>query len=208
MPAFSSEERQLLNDSLQDFFSNRYSFEHYRRISRAEGGLGFGREEWAEYASLGWLGVALPNSAGGAGGGMTELGIVMAAAGSHLVLEPLLATVVLGAGAVEMAGTPAQQQILGDVAAGKLLLAFCHTEPDAGYARDYVSTIAKPDGGGYRLDKKGFALHAHAADKLVVSAPARPASPGRYRYSSCRPRRKASTLSPHRHSTVAAAAQP
>ena len=60
----------------------------------------------------------------------------MAAAGRFLLLEPLLGTIVLGAGAIERAGTPAQQALLGDIAAGKLLLAFCHAEPDAGFARD------------------------------------------------------------------------
>ena len=63
---------------------------------------------------------------------MTELGIVMAGAGRHMVLEPLLGTVVLGAGAIELAGTPAQREtLLPQIAAGKLLLAFCHSEPGA-----------------------------------------------------------------------------
>jgi alkylation response protein AidB-like acyl-CoA dehydrogenase len=171
MPAFSSEERQLLNDSLLDFLGSKYTFEQFRKLTRADGGPGFSREDWGQYAELGWLGVAIPEAAGGAGGGMTELGIVMAASGRHLVLEPLLGSIVLGASAIELAGTPAQQQMLGDVAAGKLLLAFCHTEPDAGYARDYVRTVARRDGDGYVIDgQKGFALHAHAADRLVVTA--------------------------------------
>ena len=50
------------------------------------------------------------------------------------------------------------------------MLAFCHAEPEAGYARDHVTTVAaKTD--GYILDgAKSFSLHAHAADTLVVSA--------------------------------------
>ncbi len=171
MPAFSSEERQLLNDSLQDYFTNTYSFEHWKKLARGPGSEGFGRKEWGQYAEMGWLGVALPESAGGAGGGMTELGIVMAACGRFIVLEPFLATVVLGAAAIEMAGTAAQQKILAEVAAGRHLLAFCHMEPGAGYARDYVRTVARRDGGSFVLDgEKGYALHATAADTLVVSA--------------------------------------
>lgn len=171
MPSFSSEERQLLNDSLQDYFTNTYTFEHWKKLSRGPETEGFGRAEWAQYAEMGWLGVALPEGVGGAGGGITELGIVMAAAGRHLVLEPLLATVVLGASAIELAGNAGQQGILGDVAAGKRLLAFCHTEPGAGYARDYVRAVARRDGGGYLIDgEKGFALHAQVADTLIVSA--------------------------------------
>ena len=99
---------------------------------------------------------------------MTELGIVMAGAGRHIVLEPLLGTIVLGAGAIELAGTPAQREtLLPQIAAGKLLMAFCHAEPGAGYARDYVHAVARPDGSGFVIDgEKTFALGAHAADTL------------------------------------------
>ena len=172
MPSFSAEERRLLDDSLQGFLAENYSFERWRKLARGPEMEGFGRAEWAKYAELGWLGVALPESAGGAGGGMTELGIVMAGAGRNIVLEPLLGTVVLGAGAVELAGTPAQREaLLPQIAVGKHLMAFCHTEPGAGYARDYVLAVARPDGSGFVIDgEKTFALGAHAADTLVVSA--------------------------------------
>src|SRR5215831_3816290 len=137
MPSFSAEERQLLSDSLNEFLSENYSFERWKKLARGGEMEGFGRAEWARYAELGWLGVALPESAGGSGGGMTELGIVMAGAGYHMVLEPLLGTIVLGAGAIELAGTSEQRQrLLPQIVAGALLMAFCHAEPGAGYARD------------------------------------------------------------------------
>jgi len=172
MPSFSAEERQLLDDSLQGFLAENYSFERWKKLARGPEMEGFGRAEWARYAEQGWLGVALPESAGGTGGGMTELGIVMAAAGRHIVLEPLLGTIVLGAGAIEQVGTPPQREkLLPQIAAGKLLLAFCHAEPGAGYARDYVRAVARLDGSGFVIDgEKTFALGAHAADTLIVSA--------------------------------------
>jgi len=171
MASLSTEERQQLNDSLTELLADKYPFEHWKKLARTPGGEGFGRAEWKLYAEMGWLGIAIPETAGGAGGGMTELGIVMAAMGRHLVLEPMLATVVLGAGAIEKAGNAEQRKLLADVAAGKLLLAFCHSEPDAGYARDYVKTVARKDGTGWSLSgEKGFALHATAADNLIVSA--------------------------------------
>jgi alkylation response protein AidB-like acyl-CoA dehydrogenase len=172
MPSFSAEERQLLDDSLQGFLAQNYGFERWKQLARGPELEGFGRAEWARYAEQGWLGVALPESAGGASGGATELGILMAAAGRHLVLEPLLGTIVLGAGAIELAGTPAQrEELLPQIVTGKHLMAFCHAEPGAGYARDYVRAIARADGGGFVIDgEKSFALGAHAADTLVVSA--------------------------------------
>jgi alkylation response protein AidB-like acyl-CoA dehydrogenase len=171
MPAFSSEERQLLNDSLRDLLADNYTFEHFKKLARAEDGDGFGRADWATYAEMGWLGVSLPESAGGASGGATELGIVMAGAGRFLLLEPLLGTIVLGASAIERIGTPDQQKLLGDIAEGKQTLAFCHYEPDSGYARDYVRTIARRDGDGYVIDgAKAHTISAHAVDTLIISA--------------------------------------
>ncbi len=50
------------------------------------------------------------------------------------------------------------------------MLAFCHAEPEAGFARDHVTTIARRDGSDYILSgAKSFSLHAHAADTLIVS---------------------------------------
>ena len=172
MPSFSAEERQLLSDSLNEFLSENYSFERWKKLARGGEMEGFGRAEWAKYAELGWLGVALPEAAGGSGGGMTELGIVMAAAGRRMVLEPLLGTVVLGAGAIELVGTQAQREtLLPQIATGRLLIAFCHAEPGGGYARDWVHAIARRDGSLLVIDgEKSFALGAHAAHTLLVSA--------------------------------------
>ena len=171
MSAFSSDERQLLHESVTEYFSANYPFEKFCELTDRQHPEGFSRDAWKEYANLGWLGVALPEAAGGSAGGMTELAIVMAAAGGALALEPFVPTLVLGAGAIELAGTPAQQQLLSQVAEGECLLAFCHTEPDAGYARDYVNAIAIETGEGYTLNgEKSFALGAHAADTLIVSA--------------------------------------
>lgn len=171
MPGFDSDERQLLDQSLQDFFTDTYDFEAFKRYMRADGGPGFSREAWSQYAEQGWLGVALPEAAGGVGGGVTELGIVLAAAGRHLALEPFIATLVTGATAIEKCGTGEQQALLAEIVAGSRLLALCHSEPGAGYVRDHVTATARADGDGYVLDgAKSFALHAHAADTLVVSA--------------------------------------
>lgn len=171
MASFSEDERRLLDQSLQDYFREAYDFEQWRKRARGSA-LGYGEDAWTKYAELGWLGVSLAESSGGAGGGMTEAGIVMAAAGRHLALEPLLGTIILGAAAIELAANAKQRMILlPPIAAGQSVLAFCHYEPGAGFSRTQVRTLARRVGGGYVLDgEKGFALGAHAADRLIVSA--------------------------------------
>ena len=100
------DERRLLHESLQDYLGTTYSFAHFRAMART--GDRFGRENWAT-TPAGMARHGLARDVGGAGGGVTELGIVMSACGQGLLLEPLLATVVLGASAIERAGTPEQQ---------------------------------------------------------------------------------------------------
>jgi alkylation response protein AidB-like acyl-CoA dehydrogenase len=170
MPAFGTDERRLLHESLQDYLGTTYTFETFRKVQKTPDR--FGRDNWAEYGRLGWLGTAIPEDAGGAGGGMTELAILMSACGQGLLQEPLLATAVLGAGAIELAGTDQQKtDLLAKVAVGDLILAFAHNEPMGGFDRGYVRTIAAKTANGWRLDGvKSFVLHAPSAQQIVVTA--------------------------------------
>jgi alkylation response protein AidB-like acyl-CoA dehydrogenase len=96
----------------------------------------------------------------------------MQAFGRHLVLEPYLATVVLGVTALRLAGTEAQQgEILPEVAAGTMKLAFAHYERQARYDLTDILTTAKPNAGGFVLEgAKSVVLHGDCADRLIVSA--------------------------------------
>ncbi|MCC7045454.1 MAG: acyl-CoA dehydrogenase family protein [Alphaproteobacteria bacterium] len=177
MPSFSADERLLLDRSLESYYRENYGADQWRLLARNTA-CGYGRDNWKTYAELGWLGVALPETFGGAAGGMTETGIVMAAVGRHLALEPVLGTVVLAAGAIELAGTARQRErLLRQIVAGETVMAFCHYEPGAGYERRQVKTIARQVGDSFVLDgEKSFTLGADSADHLIVSARLRSAS--------------------------------
>jgi pimeloyl-CoA dehydrogenase small subunit len=165
-----SEEQRLLDETVRRLVKDEYAFEK-RKAYLAEPD-GFSRKLWARYAELGLLGLPFAESEGGFGGSAVETMIVMEAFGRGLVLEPFLATVVLGGSLVTLAGTPAQRKaILSAIAAGKLLLAFAHGERQARYMLSDVAATAKRDGGGFVLEgKKGVVLHGASADKFVVSA--------------------------------------
>ncbi len=98
--------------------------------------------------------------------------IVMESFGRGLVVEPYLASVVLGGGLVTLAGSAAQKQaILPQVASGKRLLAFAHGERQSRYALADVETTARKDGSGWVLSgRKGVVLNGDSADQLIVSA--------------------------------------
>jgi pimeloyl-CoA dehydrogenase small subunit len=165
-----SNEQRLLDETVRRLIKDEYAFDRNKKY-RAERD-GFSRKLWARYAELGLLGLTLPERYGGFGGGAVETMIVMESFGRGLVVEPYLATVVLGAGLVQALGNDAQQKaVLPRVAQGELLLAFAHGERPARYRLNHVETEAKRDGDGYRLGgQKGVVLHGDVANTLIVSA--------------------------------------
>ena len=68
------------------------------------------RKLWAELGSAGLLGVALPESCGGAGLGFLAACIVAEEVGRHAAAVPFVASVVLGAGPIAQFGSEEQQR--------------------------------------------------------------------------------------------------
>jgi alkylation response protein AidB-like acyl-CoA dehydrogenase len=89
-----------------------------------------------------------------------------------LVLEPYLATVVLGGTALRLAGNAAQQAaILPQIVAGATILDFAHGERQARYDLSHVLTTAKPRGAGWVIDgAKSVVVNGDSADWLILSA--------------------------------------
>lgn len=168
-----SEEQRLLKESVERLVADRYEFETRKTYMREP--QGWSRALWTQYAELGLLGLPFAEEHGGFGGGPVETMIVMEAFGRGLVLEPFLATIVLGGGFLRLGGSGAQRaELIPRIAEGKLLLAFAHTERQSRYDLADIATTARPDGGsggGWVLDgEKGVVLHGDVADKLIVTA--------------------------------------
>jgi len=166
-----SEEQRLLSDSVNRLLADRYTFDQ-RRGYLAEP-AGWSRVLWAQYGELGLLGVPFAESDGGFGGGAVDTMLVMEAFGRVLVLEPYLASVVLGGTALRHGGSAAQRRaFLPQVAQGRLTLAFAHGERQSRYDLSDVMTTARPrPGGGWVIDgAKSIVAHGDSADLLIVSA--------------------------------------
>ena len=140
-------EQQLLRDSVAAL-AKRYGHEYF--VRKAKSGE-HSTELWDEAAKLGYLGVSVPESYGGGGGGITELAIVceeFAASGCPLLL--LVVSPAIVATIVAKHGTPAQRtQFLPGIADGSLKVCFAITEPDAGSNFHRLATVARPDGDDY-----------------------------------------------------------
>ena len=122
-------EHVILRESAEKFLAERYDYRTVQKIAASE--TGWNREIWGEFAKLGWLGLPFAPEDGGNGGGAVELSILMEAFGKHLVIEPYLATVVLGGGLIAALGSTAERQaMLPAVIEGEFHLAFAHEERD------------------------------------------------------------------------------
>jgi pimeloyl-CoA dehydrogenase small subunit len=166
-----TEEQRLLAESVNRLVTDRYGDFERRKAYRAAP-RGYSAENWKSFAEMGLLGLTFPAEEGGFEGGPVETMIVMEAFGRGLVVEPYLATVVLGAGLLRrMADEATRKRLLPRVVEGDLTLAFAHQERQARHDLHDVATTARRDGAGWVLDgAKGVVLHGDTAEMLVVSA--------------------------------------
>jgi len=160
-------EQKLLAETVNDLLEKKYA--PNERLALLQSEQGWSREMWQQYADLGLLGLTIDEQYGGAGMGSVELLVVMECFGRALVLEPYLATVVLGAGLVSAVGTPEQKTaLLPDVASGQTLLAFAYTEPQSRWSLTDVSCAVDADGA--LSGQKIAVLGGDSADHLIVTA--------------------------------------
>jgi pimeloyl-CoA dehydrogenase small subunit len=166
-----TEEQRMLADSVGKLVADAYGDFEHRKAYRAAP-RGWSEENWQAFAEMGLLGLTFPADEGGFDGGPVETMIVMEQFGRGLVVEPFLATVVLGAGLLRRAADAAtRERVLPGVVEGTTRLAFAHQERQARHDLHDVATTARRDGAGWVLDgAKGVVLHGDSADLILVSA--------------------------------------
>jgi len=165
-----SDEQSLLKDSVERYIHNEYDFEARSKVAALE--EGFSRDNWKQFAELGWLAVPFSEEDGGFGGGGIELMLLFEQFGRGLVLEPYLPTVVLAGGFLKYGADAAQKErYLGPVIEGAKLGAFAGPEAQSRYNLADVTTTATAKGDGYVLSgHKSVVLGGPSADFYVVSA--------------------------------------
>ena len=126
---------------------------------------------WNELASSDLLGIALPESVGGSGGGFLELGVLLSEVGYSVAPVPVYATLALGADTIARHGdSEMQQQYLPGVVEGSTILTAALAEPGSSDPTA-PRTTARSDGDAWRLDgSKELVPAAQLAAAIVVSA--------------------------------------
>ena len=102
-----SEEQRLLKESIDGLLRGSYDFEQRKKYMKEKGG--WSRGVWGKLAEQGLLGLPFTEDDGGFGAGAVETMIVMEALGKALMLEPYLATVVIGGGFLRRGGSAGQK---------------------------------------------------------------------------------------------------
>jgi pimeloyl-CoA dehydrogenase small subunit len=165
-----SEEQRLLKDSVEGLLADSYDFDQRKKYAKEKGG--WSKTVWNKLAEQGLLGLPFAEEDGGFGAGAVETSIVMEALGRALLLEPYLATVVLGGGFLRHGGSAEQKAAhIPSIIDGSKTLAFAQIEKNSRYNLADVTTSAKKKGAGWVIDGEKFVvLQGETADTLIVTA--------------------------------------
>ena len=165
-----SEEQKMIQQSVERFVQENYDLSN--RISISSEDPGFSKEYWSSMAELGWLGLAFAEEEGGFGGNQIDTLVLMEQFGKGLVLEPFLANIVLGGGAIKRSNSQQlKETIIPGLIDGSLQITLAYAEEQSRFDLNDVATSATEDGEGFILNgKKSMVLNAESADKIIVVA--------------------------------------
>lgn len=168
-----TDEQETVAKVARQLFEHRATPEH---LTELEAGLESGHVRydaalWSELAAADLLGIALPESVGGTGGGFLELGVLLSEVGYSVAPVPVYATLALGAEAIARHGdSDLQQRYLPGVVDGSILLTSALAEP-GNSDPTAPRTTARSDGDVWRLTgAKELVPAAQLATAIVVSA--------------------------------------
>ncbi len=162
-------EQQMLRDSVARFARDHYDFDTWRRAAQA--GAAEGPGHWQQMADMGWLGLGIPESAGGLGGSSRDLMVILEELGRCQALEPFVSSCVLAATVLGRSESAAAQDLLARIASGEAVVTLASEEADARFDPSHVTVTAVAQGDGYRLNgQKSWVPDAARAGHLIVSA--------------------------------------
>jgi alkylation response protein AidB-like acyl-CoA dehydrogenase len=167
--ALLTDDQKLIQETARQFLAEEGSIAKQLRHWRDTGcSDGFGTALWKQFAELGLTGICIPESAGGAGMGATEAGLVLEEIGRNLTPSPFLTSAVAAVRALE--GSAQAERWFPGVLAGDTVAALAvdegkHHDPKG------IAMEAKRSGNGFALSgAKQFVVHGNSADVILVAA--------------------------------------
>ncbi|HEY7676636.1 MAG TPA: acyl-CoA dehydrogenase family protein [Candidatus Methylomirabilis sp.] len=173
-----SEEQEQWRKAVREFARRECPPEYAQACDRE------GRPPTAAFRALakqGWLGVSLPEAAGGSGGDFVELAILLEELGRGCLDLALwvFRSVTYGGHAILRYGTPAQQaRFVPAAARGEISVAFALTEPESGSDAASLKTAAAREGDAFVLSgQKMFTSGMDVSDVVLLAARTDPQAP-------------------------------
>ena len=163
-----SEEQKMIQQSVERFVQENYDLP--KRVELSSQDPGYSKDYWNSMAELGWLGLPFNEEDGGFGGNQIDTLVIMEQFGKGLVLEPFLANVVLGGGAIQIGGSEElKNEMLSSLIEGSKQLTLAYAEQQSRFDLEDVATSARQEGDKYIINgQKSMVLNAESSDHIVV----------------------------------------
>ncbi|MEW5946413.1 MAG: acyl-CoA dehydrogenase family protein [bacterium] len=164
-----TDEQKMIRDTVKGMVKKiEPRREEFRRMVMDE--KKFPQELWDMFADAGFLGALVPEEYGGTDMGLMAMAMALEEMGCHGFGNAFFILTTMATMCTLKNGTEEQKRrFLPRIVRGDMKIAFALTEPDAGSNTFRISTLAKKDGGAYRVTgQKVFITGADVADAMLL----------------------------------------
>lgn len=165
-----SEEQQALQEVAREFLKERWPTDSVREAldhppARIDPPV------WEEIVSMGWLGVAAPEEAGGIGGDIVTAAVLAEEAGRAVLPGPLISSLVACIAVERSDEKDLRESLLADLVMGRTRATLAVEEAGGGFGPASVRAEAVPEGDGWAVSGlKILVPDTEDADLLLVAA--------------------------------------
>jgi alkylation response protein AidB-like acyl-CoA dehydrogenase len=171
VPLTLTDEQNAFVEAIRDFAKRECGTREQRSALTGGGKTAHSPETAKKLAELGWLGMAIPEEYGGAGGSAVDMCLLLEEIGYGQIPVAHFSLSMITSGAYERFGTEEQkQEILGGIAKGNVE-AIAMSEPEAGSDVGNLSCFAKRENGSYIINgQKTWISGAQEAAHILLVA--------------------------------------
>jgi len=159
-----------MRDQAKTWASKQAPVQNFRAMRDSGIEQCFDHSTWSEIIEMGWTGILVPEEYGGSNLDYLTFGIVLEELGRQLTASPLFASALVGATALNIAGSDSQKQaFLPKIVNGSEILTLAIDEANQ-HAPTQVALKAEAIDTGFKLNgHKGFVLEGMSATTFIVT---------------------------------------
>ena len=163
-----TEEQEMLRDQVRKFLDKQCPIPEVRKLSNTKSG--YSAEHWQEMASLGWLGLTIPEDFGGSGLGWVDMVALLEETGRTLYPSPFISNALAATVIAEQGNSEQKQKWLPKLADGSLIGTVAILEADDFLDPSGIQLQANDEGDDVVLSgEKHFVSDAAQASLFVVA---------------------------------------